>query len=93
MTITIQPVQTGADLPYPFHVDEEGFIGRQEFWKGKPYKLVGFASRPIAGQMDVFFADFWKDPELAIGKFPVFADKKKDWFTHSIAIASFHENK
>ena len=87
--IKIQPKeQEDFTLPYPYFIDEKGLVGRQDFWKGKPYKLLGFSKVPIAGTIELSFKDFWKNSKKAIGMFPVFKDKKYNWTTSTIAIES-----
>ncbi len=80
--IKIQPAEMlDRTLPYPYFIDKDGLIGRQDFWKGKPYKLLGFSKMPKTGSMKLSFKDFWKEPKKAIGMYPVFTDKDDDWTT------------
>lgn len=79
-TITIQPANTptgdydvSEPLPYPFHIDAEtGDVGRQDFWKGDPLRLIGFQSTAETQRVDVHFEDFAAYPESAVDRFPVF---------------------
>lgn len=81
--ITIQPVNRGGVEPYPWHIDEEGLVGRQEFWKGTPYRLAGFVDVPtMTGTVDVTLAEFWESPELALDMYPVFEHYDGSMFTH-----------
>lgn len=73
-------------VPYPYIVNEKGFVGRQKFWKGTPKKLLGFHTEPIAGGMDVVtFIDksiiIPEDIMLGINRYPVFEDGEGGWFT------------
>lgn len=74
-TITIQPA-TLPDLtrPYPWHIDTAtGDVGRQEFWKGDPYRLMGFQKASDSVQrVTVFLEDFTATPDKAIDMQPVF---------------------
>ena len=91
--ISIQQKElSNRTLPYPYYIDKKGFVGRQDFWRGRPYKLIGFAERPIAGYVDLDFVDFWKVPARAVGMYPVFEYKGGKWFTNTIAIASVSFN-
>ncbi|KKN18190.1 hypothetical protein LCGC14_0958260 [marine sediment metagenome] len=93
-TITIQPKeQEDFKLPYPFHISEDGSVGRQDFWKGKPQRLLGFNNKPEAGDIKLFGAEFRKNPKLAIGMYPVFKNKGGGWVTHTIPIESVRVNK
>lgn len=86
--IKIQPQeQEDLTLPYPYFIDKDGSVGRQDFWKGKPAKLLGFSFMPKAGKIDLSFKDFWSKQKLALGLFPVFADIKDNWFTNTISIS------
>jgi hypothetical protein len=91
-SITIQPIGKGLQLPYPYHIDSIGMVGRQEFWKGEPLKLVGFSDVPINGEIHLMFTDFWSDPEKAVGRFPVFMHKNGDWFTYTSPITNIRKN-
>ena len=66
-------------------------VGRQEFWKGEPHKLLGFSATPKAGKMELSFEDFWKSPKKAVRMFPVFTDDKGNWSTLLTHIESIHE--
>lgn len=94
--ITIQPKQRpDGVLPYPFHVQAEdgqettrGAIGRQDFWHGKPARLVGFVQNPETQQIDLGFADFFAEPGKARGMHPVMEDREGGWATYEGAIES-----
>ena len=81
-TIMIQPAEkVNGVLPYPYFINKNGLIGRQNFWRGNPYKLLGFSIKPIAGNIELEFKDFWKKPKLAEGMYAVFTDNKDNWTT------------
>lgn len=92
--ITIQPEQReDGVLPYPFHIQAEdtdeiprGAIGRQDFWHGKPERLVGFVADPETQQVDLFPRDFFAEPEKAKGMHPVMQDSEGGWATYPGAI-------
>ena len=89
MKIRIQPRESeNKVLPYPYFIDEKGFIGRQDFWKGKPKKLLGFYNFPESGDITLMFEDFWVEPERCVGLYPVFEHKNGEWFTSKIPIES-----
>ena len=80
--IKIQPEQRAdLKLPYPYFINEGGFVGRQDFWKGSPYKLLGFSNTPQAGSIDLLVTNFLKSPQSAINMFPVFTDNLNSWST------------
>ena len=82
MKIKIQPKELkDFTLPYPYFIDKDGYVGRQDFWKGKPYKLLGFSKEAKAGKIELNFVSFWKKPSQAVNMYPVFADKKDNWAT------------
>ena len=68
-------------LPYPFFIDKEGMVGRQDFWKGKPEKLIGF-QKANEINIDLSFGEFWKCPKKAVGLYPVFLHKNGRWNTY-----------
>lgn len=84
--ITLQPKEReNMTLPYPFFIDAKGKVGRQDFWKGEPYMLIGFNPKrvtgPIKGTID--FREFLKEPTKCIGMYPIFAHKNGEWFTYN----------
>lgn len=95
--ITIQPEQRADGvLPYPFHLVAEdteelqrGQVGRQDFWNGKPARLVGFVQDPETQQIDLGFADFFAEPGKARGMHPVMEDSEGGWATYAGAIERF----
>jgi hypothetical protein len=94
--ITIQPeLREDGVLPYPFHVLAEdvkevtrGAVGRQDFWHGKPERLVGFVLDPETQQIDLMLGEFLTDPAAARGMHPVMQDSKGGWATYPGAIES-----
>lgn len=89
-SIRIQPKeQRGGLLPYPYFINRKnGLVGRQDFWKGKPYKLIGFSRKPVTGIVDLDFEEFAKKPNSAIAMYPVFEHKNGNMTTMMIPISS-----
>lgn len=88
--VTIQPESPKDDplkLPYPYHISKTGLVGRQDFWRGSPYKLIGFTIHWSKLAVSVPLEDFWKNPEKAVERFPVFEDQKGYWTTQKSAIS------
>ena len=60
--LVIQPEENDVNkpLPYPWYVNENGIIQKQEFWKGDPKSLVGFTP---PGQQEIIItrAELFKD--------------------------------
>lgn len=77
--------KTFEDLrqPYPYFIEENGLVGRQEFWNGKPYELLGFNRTTKTGEISSPFKEFKKDINAAIGMFPVFKSKTGMIETHT----------
>lgn len=66
--------------PYPFFIHDDGQVGRQDFWKGKVSKLVGFQPDLDAQELVLNRQTFWEAPEKAIGLTPTFVDDNDGWF-------------
>jgi hypothetical protein len=90
--ITIQPgMNADMSLPYPFHVFEDGRIDRQDFWRGKVFRVIGFQKDFERMTIDLFWHEATADPERAIGMYVVTADDKgfkATWSVHRSAISN-----
>lgn len=72
-----QVTADGAELtrlPYPFFVDEDGKVGRQDVWRGKPLEVVGFQADLAAQQVDLWWEEAFRDPQQAVGMYAVTRD-------------------
>lgn len=70
-------------LPYPFYISENGFVDRQDFWRGEPFRLVGFVDAPDSHDVTIDMDDFAAHPTAAIGKHPVLAYRDGTFFTYT----------
>lgn len=85
--LQVKELQNGV-LPYPFFINERGLVGRQDFWKGKPKKLIGLAYEPVAGAMDLSLKDFMAEPQMGVGMYAIFEKKGGLWYTLTNEITS-----
>ena len=89
--IRIQP-KSRPDMtrPYPYFIDEQGFVGRQDFWKGEPFQLIGFSPTPEQefDEKQIDLSTFLQNPKIAIGMYPIFVYKNKEWHTYQDRIES-----
>ena len=88
-SITIQPKERkDLTLPYPYFIDAKtAEVGRQDFWKGEPLRLICFAKKgETKGALT--FAEFLKNHKKCIGLYPVFAHKDGEWYTYKDPIAT-----
>lgn len=93
---TLQPKErSDKKLPYPFFVDEHGMIGRQDFWKGHPEIVIGFShhTRPEASDDQMSFEEFTKDPQKAVGMYPIMGDCEGEWHTYTDPIETVRVEK
>lgn len=84
-------VVEGTRLPYPLHVLEDGLVLRQDFWKGDPWRVAGFARRVDVHRLDLTWEQAWAEPELAIGMYMVTSNKRGGMGTWQLAIQSITE--
>lgn len=96
-TITLQPsahvdnIVDGHEmtrLPYPFHVDEDGTVQRQDFWRGDPAAVVGFQRDLSVQRIDVWWDEVVADPQRAVGLYVVTVTAAGQMGVHLAAIAS-----
>ena len=80
-------------LPYPFHLDADGNVLRQEFWRGEPVKLLGFQYSPDAQEIGLLAEDWLPTaasyhssnvvgPTAVVGLWPVFLDADGSIWSH-----------
>lgn len=90
--MVLQPKQRpNGQLPYPYFIDETGMVGRQDFWKGEPLELIGVDINPTDHGMSgksIDLKDILKDPEKAIGMYPIFKNSNDEWHTYDEPIES-----
>jgi hypothetical protein len=74
-------------LPYPFHIDADGSVLRQDFWKGEPSRLIGFQENADVQKVDLL-AETWlaSDDEAPEGWYPVFMDDDGGFWNHAYPI-------
>lgn len=77
----------GSRLPYPFYVDDKGFVQLQDFWQGMVFKVIGFQNHPAIQKIDLWWSDV-KDPSEIVGKYLVTTDKDGQWGTFPTAITT-----
>jgi len=83
-TIVINPKERDdGRLPYPFFIDEAGNVGRQDFWRGQPLKLIGFngSAENKTVEPAIGLEDFLENPHKCLGLYPIFEDDDEEWHT------------
>jgi hypothetical protein len=96
--ITLQPSEytdhiTGdgteyQKLPYPFFVREDGMVLRQDFWDGKPLKIVGFQRDLAVHRVNLWWDQAAKDPQATVGMYIVSQNKDGAMGVHIQAVQS-----
>lgn len=85
LTRRVWSIQQGAlptgKLPYPFFIDEDGLVGRQDFWRGQPFRLVGFVAVGADYEIALTVQNWLTAPESAVGMEPVMEDEDGSWAT------------
>jgi hypothetical protein len=77
--------------PYPLFVDGDGQVGRQDFWDGKIFRVLGFQRDLAVQQVDLWWRDAWTEPERAVGMYVVAADRDGNFFNLDTAVESITE--
>lgn len=73
-------------LPYPYHIEADGKVARQDFWKGEPLRLAGFQHGDV--QQVVVHADEWLTGDIDVtGMHPVFIDKGGNMWSHAMPVS------
>jgi hypothetical protein len=71
------------EMPMPFHITKDGWVARQDWWRGEPLFAIGFTDEPKPGSVSVNWTEAWADPTLAVGKYPVMANKYGTWSVYT----------
>jgi hypothetical protein len=74
-------------LPYPYYVNTDGTIDRQDFWRGDPIRVVGFVADSARQEVDLWWTEAEKDPNQVIGMYLITSDTEEIWSTHETAIS------
>ena len=74
-------------LPYPFYVDDDGFVKLQDLWQGHVYKVIGFQNHPAIQKIDLWWSDI-KDPSEIVGKYLVTSDVTGQWSSFPTAVTT-----
>lgn len=69
-------------LPCPFHIEDDGSVARQDFWRGEPLRLLGFQEKPDVPHIHVRAEDWLKNDTDVRGHFPVFLDADGSIWSH-----------
>jgi hypothetical protein len=93
-TKTVQVANTGTGeydvhqpLPYPFHIDAEGNVLRQDFWRGEPSRLLGFQEKRDVQHVDLRVEDWLAtDDDAPEGWYPVFVDADGTLWNHACPV-------
>lgn len=76
-----------TQLPYPFFVHEDGTIEGIYADTGSK-AVIGFQSDLAVQKVNMWWGEVVKDPQLAVGKYVVTAEKNGGMAVHEIAITS-----
>jgi hypothetical protein len=75
--------------PYPYFVEEDGSVQRQDFWQGSVARVIGFQRDLAVQTIDLLWAAAVKsDPECLTGLYLVTEDSDGRWSTHNTAVES-----
>jgi hypothetical protein len=77
-----------SKLPYPFYVDPDGGVQRQDVWQGKPKRVVGFQKDLAVQQIDLWWRKALEDPQQAVGMYLVTENADGQFWTHNTAVDS-----
>lgn len=67
-------------LPYPFYVLEDGTVCEQDFWRGEPARLIGFAADPATQTIDLYRHQWVSgDRQGVVGMYPVMRAADRDY--------------
>lgn len=75
-----------TQLPYPLFAYASGAVARQDFWRGRPKRIVGFAADLAKQQVDLWWSAAYADPAQAVGMYIVVQDADGSMGTWDTAV-------
>lgn len=80
--ITLQPAELPSCVrPYPYHVNPNGTVRRQDFWRGRVARVIGFTDRLDVEEISLPWHKAVENPQAAVGRYVVTSDDQNCWFT------------
>lgn len=91
--ITIQQhARPDLSRPWPLHIGTGGTVGQQGAYKGDPSHLIGFQEEEGTQSVSVLLPEFEANPEVAVGKYPVFVRSNGTLFVSTLPVADVSMN-
>lgn len=91
----VDQIVNGQELtkqPYPYFVEEDGSVQRQDFWQGSVARVVGFQRDLAVQSIDLWWSAAWaSDLPCLTGMYLVTEDADGQWSTHQTAVESVTE--
>lgn len=81
-----QKVRPDGGTPLPLTIDQHGYLGNQDFWRGNMWRLIGFTADPDVNEIHLQREEFLAEPDRAVGMHPVFMDRQRKWATWNGAV-------
>lgn len=74
-------------LPYPWHINRDCSVARQDFWKGQPDRLAGFQTSRDKQVINVLAQDWVDSDNIDVtGMFPVFINSDGSMWNSSYPV-------
>ena len=86
MRIQLGP-QPDLSSPILYHILDNGDVYNRHLWRGDLAALIGFQNKPDVEHVDLLHADWWREPQTAVGKYPVFVTDRGTPLVLTIAVA------
>jgi hypothetical protein len=80
-------IHSRSRLPYPFYVDDHGFVKLQDLWQGHVFKVIGFQNHPAIQKIDLWWGDV-KDLSEIVGKYLVTSDDNGNWSSFPTSVTT-----
>ena len=79
--------------PYPMNINEKGRV-LDCCWGSKYRSIVGFSSKPVADNLNLYFVEAMKAPEKVKGMYPIMCRRSNDnWETLCDKVEYFKETE
>lgn len=74
-------------LPFPYLINDDCTVDRQDFWRGEPVRLIGFQATADVQEVALLADEWIKTGQDVAGMYPVFMDADGGFWNHKFPVS------